>query len=61
MLKGTGGRGRESGELECISGLKQVVHCYNSYQGRRVFKGAGVGGSTEESSRREEVFAANCC
>lgn len=27
-----GGRGEgESGELECISGLRQVVHCCNSY------------------------------
>ena len=44
----------ESGELECISGLRQVVHCCNSYlrEGGSLKGGGGVW---------EEVFAVNCC
>lgn len=46
----------ESGELECISGLKQVVHCCNSYQGRRVFKGMGVGGVRRRAEGGERLL-----
>lgn len=50
--------GRESGELECISGQKQVVHCCNWYlREGRILKG-------ERRGEREGgglAFAANCC
>lgn len=50
-----------SGELECISGLKQVLHCCNSYLRDG---GSSRGRRTEERRWEEEEekgFAANCC
>lgn len=50
-----------SGELECISGLKQVLHCCNSY----LRDGGSSRGRRAEERRWEEEeekgFAVNCC
>lgn len=51
----------ESGELECISGLKQVVHCRNSHQGRREFKGRAGGYGGELSGGGGTLLLGNTC
>lgn len=52
----------ESGELECVSGLKQVVHCCNSYlRDGGSFGGGGVRVEERRWEEEEEGFAANCC